>query len=334
MKARTSIILFAAALMLAACQTPVEQSYSADPVENVEALWEIIDTKYCYIGDKGIDWDAIRTEYIAKAAQLKRGDQFALFDLCAAMLDSLRDGHVNLYSPFDRSASTRWYEPYPSNFSTSLQRQYLQGGRMAGSLQYNLIDDGRVGYVYYSSFSNDISVANLAWVFRTFADCRGLIIDVRQNGGGSISNSFMLSSPFFSEDITIAYMRHKTGPGHNDFSDPTALKTDASLFSGKWNKPVVVLSNRMTYSAANLFVNIMRYAPNATIVGGKSGGGGGLPMSYEMPIGWLVRFSSVRMYDREMKDIEQGIEPDVAVTLTGPDKDDIIEAAIDIINGQ
>ena len=56
-----------------------------------------------------------------------------------------------------------------------------------------------------------------------------------------------------------------------------------------------------------------------------------MPLSYEMPCGWMVRFSSVRMYDADQKDIEQGIEPDVAVEMKSQDKDDIIEKAIEII---
>lgn len=55
-------------------------------------------------------------------------------------------------------------------------------------------------------------------------------------------------------------------------------------------------------------------------------------MSYELPCGWLVRFSSVRMYDADKNDIEQGIEPDVEVNITSTDKDDIIEKAIELIN--
>jgi C-terminal processing protease CtpA/Prc len=55
-------------------------------------------------------------------------------------------------------------------------------------------------------------------------------------------------------------------------------------------------------------------------------------MSYELPCGWTVRFSSVRMYDADKNDIEQGIEPDVKVDLTSPDKDDLIETAISLIH--
>ena len=57
-------------------------------------------------------------------------------------------------------------------------------------------------------------------------------------------------------------------------------------------------------------------------------------MSYELPCGWMVRFSSIRMYDLDKNDIEEGIEPDVLVTLQSENKDDIIEKAIELINAK
>ena len=115
-------------------------TYSTDPVTNIEGLWRIIDTRYCYIEDKGIDWDAIREEYVAKAALVKKDDQVALFDLCAAMLDSLRDGHVNLYAPFDRSANAAWLDTFPADFDARLQALYLKNYRVAGGLYYSTIE--------------------------------------------------------------------------------------------------------------------------------------------------------------------------------------------------
>jgi C-terminal processing protease CtpA/Prc len=112
------------------------------------------------------------------------------------------------------------------------------------------------------------------------------------------------------------------------------MHLDASLVRSKWGRPVVILCNRRSYSATNLFVSMMRYAEKATIIGGVSGGGGGMPMSYEMPCGWMVRFSSVRMFDRDKKDIESGIMPDILVTQQSKDKDDLIEKAIEVINKQ
>ncbi len=327
--------LLAATILLISCRDKEEMSFSMDPVENIEALWQIIDTKYCYIDDKGIDWQAIHDEYVNKAAMLKKGDHIELFDLCASMLDSLRDGHVNLYSDFDRSYNTAWYDSFPSNFDTDLQKLYLHDYRIAGGLYYCTIDNGQIGYIYYPSFSNNFGTRNLNWIFSAFKDCKGLIIDVRNNGGGEITNAYHLAAPFFTSDQTIGYWHHKTGAEHSAFSSLEPMTLDASWAANcRWNKPVIVLCNRRSYSATNFFVSMMRYADNSIIVGGVSGGGGGMPMSYEIPCGWMVRFSSVRMYDREKNDIEQGIEPDVLVTMHSTDKDDIIEKAIELTNNE
>ena len=319
-------------LALTACHSSEEMSYSSDPVTNIEALWQIIDTKYCYVEQKNVDWNEVHDIYIAKAKLLPENDLVELFDLCAEMLNLLEDGHVNLYAPFDRSYSTAWYDTFPANFNSALQQKYLHDYRIAGSLYYCTVDNDSIGYIYYSSFSNSISAGNISWVFKAFKDCKGLIIDVRNNGGGNLTNAYFLASPFFSENRTVGYWQHKNGPGHNDFSPLEELKIDISLCAYKWNRPVVVLTNRRCYSATNSFINCMRYADHAILVGGTSGGGGGMPMSYELPCGWTVRFSSVRMYDADKNDIEQGIEPDVKVDLTSPDKDDLIETAISLIH--
>lgn len=328
----TILYCLIAGSLFTGCRSREEMAFSMDPVKNIEALWQIIDTKYCYVEEKGINWQAIHDEYIVKAALLKKNNQVALFDLCAGMLDSLRDGHVNLYSAFDLSYNTAWYDTFPANYDAKLQALYLHDYRIAGSLYYCAIDSGHIGYLYYSSFSNSFGAANLAWVFKAFADCKGLIIDVRNNGGGSIENAYLLAAPFFTENQTIGYWQHKTGTGHTDFSTLEPMTLDASLSHYKWDKPVVVLCNRHSYSATNLFVSMMRYADHSTIVGGISGGGGGMPMSYELPCGWMVRFSSVRMYDKTKRDIEAGIAPDILVTMQSTYKDDIIEKAIEVIH--
>lgn len=327
------ILIVLAGFLLTACRAKDEMHFSMDPTENIEALWQIIDTRYCFVDAKGINWSAIHDEYVEKAAWIQQNDQMALFDLCAGMLDSLHDGHVNLYSSFDRSFNTAWYDSFPSNYNADLQALYLRDYRIAGGLYYCTIDSGNIGYVYYPSFSNSVASSNIYWILVTFKDCKGLIIDVRNNGGGEITNAYHLAAPFFEDNQTIGYWHHKTGPGHNEFSPMEPMELDASWAGNyKWFRPVMVLCNRHTYSAANLFVSMMRYAPQATIIGGISGGGGGMPMSYEIPSGWMVRFSSVRMYDREKKDIEEGVSPDVLVTMTSTDKDDIIEKAIELIN--
>ena len=303
------------------------------PLENFEALWKIIDEKYCYLEEKNIDWDSVYTVYhpLFDTMQIvEYADNLKMFDLMEEMVNTLEDGHVNIYSAFDISVCSSWYEGYPQNFDLEiLTKYYLKDYRRAGGLNYCRIDNDSIGYVYYSSFSNGFSLMNWIVVLNYFADCKGIVLDVRNNGGGSMENAYKLAVPFFSRDTVVGYWQHKSGTRHNDFSEIEPMQLEDS--KGYWRRPVVVLCNRHSYSAANFFVSVMRYADNCLILGGKSGGGGGMPMSYELPNGWLVRFSSIKMYDRDMQSIEDGVRPHLLVNQHSEDKDDLIEEAMDLI---
>ena len=304
---------------------------------NMQALWQLIDERYCFLDEKGIDWERIGRQYLAAADTVSEGDERALFGLMASMLDSLRDGHVNLYSPFDVSRNKAWYEGYPDNYDDEIvySDRYLGDDyHLAGGLQYRHIDDS-VGLIRYPSFQTAFGLSNMNYVLHHFIDCKGIILDVRDNGGGFLDYSYRLAATFFDEAVCVGYIRHKTGAGHADFSPEEQMTVDPSQAGTRWLRPVVVLCNRNTYSTANHFVNAMRYAPNCLIIGCRTGGGGGLPMSYELPNGWIVRFSAVPMTDRDRQSIEDGIEPHLRVDYTDAavalGEDRLIETARQII---
>ena len=328
-----SWLLVIGLLLLYGCTHPFD-NYQNTPSDNFEALWQIIDEKYCLFEDKQVDWDSIYKVYQPQFDTMEIEafeDQYRMFDLMEEMLNTLEDGHVNLYSSFDVSVCPSWYEGYPENFNSEiLTKYYLKDYRRAGGLNYCKIDGDSIGYVYYGSFSDGFSLTNWLAVFNYFADCQGIVLDVRNNGGGSMDNAYQLAAPFFTQDTVVGYWQHKSGVGHKEFSDKEPMRMEGS--KGIWRRPVIVLCNRRSYSAANFFVSIMRYANNSLILGGISGGGGGMPMSYELPNGWLVRFSSVKMYDRDSVSIEPGISPHLLVNQQSENKDNLIEEAIDWIH--
>ena len=325
--------LWVAIMLLGSC-THRFADVDTSPAANFEALWKIIDEKYCLFDDKTANWDSVYSAYHQRFDTMKivkYKDYYRLFDGLEEMLNELEDGHVNLYSPFDISVCSKWYEGYPQNFDSEiLSKYYLKDYRRANGLNYSRIDGDSIGYVYYGSFSDGFSLTNWLAVLNYFAKCRGIVLDVRNNGGGSMENAYRLAAPFFTKDTVVGYWQHKSGPGHEEFSEYEPMIMNESM--GIWRRPVVVLCNRRSYSAANFFVSIMRYADNCLILGGKSGGGGGMPMSYELPNGWMVRFSSVKMYDRDMQSIEGGVRPHLLVNQHSEDKDDLIEEAVNLIN--
>ncbi len=324
------LVYLVSLVLLASCVDEVEHDNT--PTGNFEALWEIMDEHYCFFSYKQIDWQAVYNKYKVRVSDKMSENQ--LFEVCCDMLSELRDGHVNLSYSMDYGRYWAWQEGYPKNFSDTLERRYLGTDyKIASSLRYRVLDDN-IGYVRYDSFQKAIGEGNLDDVLVYLALCRGLIIDIRNNGGGDLTTAEMLAGRFVHEKTLVGYMQHKTGTGHNDFSDlePQYLEPSSNF---RWHKPVCVLTNRSVYSAANSFTVMMRALPNITIVGDHTGGGSGMPMSNSLPNGWSVRYSACPMYDKDKQQTEFGISPDVSVALsdesTAKGIDDIIEAARKII---
>ena len=158
-------------------------------------------------------------------------------------------------------------------------------------MKYKRLADDQIGYVYYGSFSSGVGENNLDYMFAHFKECKGLIFDVRDNGGGSMLYSDRIASRFLEERILTGYTQYKKGNGHNDFTQPNPVYLSPSDRT-RWLRPVIVLTNRHSYSATNDFVNVMRLLPQVTVMGDRTGGGSGLPFSSELPNGWSVRFSA------------------------------------------
>lgn len=326
------LFLFTATAVMCLPSCVDENEYADNPRGNFEALWRIMDEHYCFFeykaGETGLDWDEVHNRYARQIDDSMTEGQ--LFEVLGNMLGELRDGHVNMYSSWDVARNWTWKENFPSNISDTLINRYLGTDyKIASALKYRVLDDN-IGYIRCESFNQNIGSGNIDEALLYLAPCNGLIIDVRDNGGGLITTAEKLAARFTDKEILTGYMQHKNGKGHNDFS---ALKEQRLKPADgiRWHKPVAVLTNRAVYSAANEFVKYMRCCPDVHTVGDRTGGGAGMPYSSELPIGWSIRFSACPMYDRKKKSTEFGIDPDYKVSLSQDDllrgEDTIIEYA-------
>ena len=292
------------AILLTSCIT--EDVPDNTPKGNFEALWNIIDTQYCFLDYKheeyGLDWDEVYRRYQNRLTDDMTKKE--LFQVLSEMLEELRDGHVNLVASHETSQYREWYDNYPANFVDTIQRIYLgKDYAIAAGMKYTILEDN-IGYLYYGSFSAGVGESNLDEI---------------------------LAARFTNEKRLTGYICYKQGPGHNDFSSPEPVYVEPATDRVRWQKPVAVLTNRRAYSSTNDFVGKMKEMPKAVIIGDKTGGGSGLPFSSELPNGWSVRFSASPMYDPDMKHLEFGIDPDIKVDMTSEDMskgiDTIIETA-------
>ena len=333
---RIIFLLILLPLLLASCIR--EEEINNTPRGNFEALWKIIDEQYCFLDYKQIDWDEVYHEYSPLVTDNMSSE--GLFEVLSQMLYTLKDGHVNLASAHNVSYYDAWYQDYPRNFDEELVEDVYLGKastdyRTSAGLKYKILDDN-IGYIRYESFANAVGEGNLDEVLNYLAVCNGLIIDVRNNGGGTLTYSNRIAARFTNTTVRTGYICHKTGTGHSDFSEPYPIDLEPSD-GVRWQKPAVVLTNRRAYSATNDFVNQLSCLPLVTIMGDRTGGGSGMPFTSELPNGWSIRFSASPHFNADMEQTEMGIDPDIHVDMTMEDlmrgKDTIIERARAYLNG-
>ena len=318
------------AIGLSACESLFFEPESSDnPFDIFDEAWTFADQEYSFFEFKEIDWDQVYNAYRPQISD-NMSDE-ALFDVLADMLFELRDGHVNLRAPFDRSRNWEWYLNSPENFSYALlERNYFKAEeRFVGP--FTVMDFGDVGYMYYGSFSSPVEDRDIDYVIDLFEDKKGIVIDVRNNGGGSLGNVFRIASRFSDVDQEAGLTRYKEGPGHNEFGDVflIEIKKDGPK---QFTKPVVILTNRKCYSATNYFTMMMGALEHVTTVGDTTGGGGGAPSYTELANGWQLRVSASQLFTLDQFNVEDGIPPDIRIDLRQDDEnrgfDTMLERAL------
>ena len=146
----TAMLTAIAVATLSSCHDAPD--YTDNATGNFDALWNILDSHYCFFEEKDIDWEAVGRKYRAEINP--ETNYIELFDICSRMLDELKDGHVNLSSSFNTSYYRRWWSDYPQDFNFRTLQQYYLGFdyQTTSGIIYKKLSD-KVGYMYYPSFS-------------------------------------------------------------------------------------------------------------------------------------------------------------------------------------
>ncbi|WP_162141581.1 S41 family peptidase [Lunatimonas lonarensis] len=310
----------------------LQEDPDTSPEVVFDHLWTDLRDRYAFFDHKGIDWEELYGTFRPKISPEMGGED--LFDVLGEMLYELRDGHVNLTSGFNRSRNWDWYQQFPSNYNENVVvLSYLgKDHHRNGPLYQQFLGD--VLFITYRSFAQDITEADLDGVMVRAANARGIILDIRSNGGGNLGNAYRLAACFTDSRIKFAEQRWKNGPGAQDFTPWSPMEVTPRK-GPKYSGNVLVLTNRRSYSASTFFAQMMRSLPNVHLIGDQTGGGGGTPAFGELPNGWIYRFSATQTIDLEGKQLEDGVSVDREVRLRRTDenmgKDTIIEEALRIL---
>lgn len=313
---------------------------ASTPENNFEMFWTEFDRYYPFFVYKQIDWDSLHRVYRPQVTSRTTGDQ--LFGVLYAMVDTLQDGHIWISTPYGTYyGRRRTAEPAPTDYSHEvIEQSYLVYGwtRTGG----NRITYGRlradIGYAHISHWGGDGWASDIDDVLETFRGLKGLVVDVRNNPGGSTDNALSVASRFADERRLYGYVQYRSGPRHTDFTDliPAYVEPGGRW---RWTKPATVLTNGRVASASEEFVLAMRVFSHVTVIGGTTAGSSGNPIGRELPNGWVYRVPRWIAYTPEHKMYEGiGLFPDIPVRMSSEDrrrgKDTMIETALQVLSSK
>ncbi|MBA2664533.1 MAG: S41 family peptidase [Bradymonadaceae bacterium] len=312
-----------------------------DPETNFEIFWQTFDRHYSHFELKNIDWHGVYAHYRPLVGPQTSDDE--LFTIFSEMISTLNDGHVYLATSTGRFYSDGYSRGAARNFNREhVRTTYLtEADRVVG--EGNIIYGWaapEIGYIRIASLSGGAGYGQdvRGWItdmdipLRRFASAQGIIIDLRNNSGGRAFNSQYLAGRFATDRRPFIVTSSRNGPGYGDFSAENhwfVEPTGASQFTG----PVVVLTNRFSFSAAEWMTLALRQYPHVTHMGTNSGGGLSMFLPRELPNGWTftVSVQDTRCIDGYSYEIV-GVEPDVHVEIADQDakreRDTIMDTAI------
>ena len=209
-------------------------------------------------------------------------------------------------------------QPQPLNFNMSRREIKLESVTSQG------LDFGR-GYLAINSFSNhtlhEVALQIAAMQNHFGHPLKGLIIDLRDNPGGTLTSAVAVSDLFLQSGTIV------TTKGRYNEANKAFYAKHGDILKGA---PIVVLINENSASAAEILAAALKDNNRAKVVGSQSFGKGSVQSLIPLGDGsTALKLTTAKYFTPLGKSIEGvGITPDVAInqtTLSQSDKAVIIE---------
>src|SRR3712207_3723075 len=180
-------------------------------------------------------------------------------------------------------------EPIRSRFTRRIVR--------VPAVPFSMMVDSRVGYVPLQTFNE-----NAAGEVREAVEqlrrqgARGLILDLRENGGGIVDQSLAGTSLFLREGQEIVRVRGR------DTRDEVARSEDAPV---EPNLPLVVLTDESSASASEIVAGALQDHDRALVVGQTTFGKGLVQSVFPLEGGYALKLTTAKWYTPSGRSIQK-----------------------------
>ncbi len=301
------------------------------PVRNREAIARLrkaIDGNYAYRDRLKLDWENLFAQYAPAMEAAGTSNQFAR--AAAKLLREAQDAHVYVRVG-ERTIGTHVNAKAPNFNMKTIRHVMAEWQEHPGGVVSGKLGNG-IGYLMIPEWSEPV-VKGLDEAFAAVKDSKGLIVDVRMNGGGSEDLAMKFAGRFVEEPKVYSRNRNRQD---GQWQGPFDRVIQPREENGRYRAPVAVLIGPKVASSCESFVLMMRQAPRCKLVGDVTKGSSGNPRPNDLGNGVTVFLSS---WEDQLPDgtlLEgRGVTPDVIVNTTPASfrqRDSVLDAAVDSLS--
>lgn len=252
----------------------------------------------------------------AYSANIKQGDYVIKVDGIPYLGEQLQEAINNIRGP-EGTSVVLTIERDGTQFDVTIVRANIN----IQQLDYGMIGDD-IGYIDIISFDEDISKDfENAYNDLLKKGIKGLIIDVRNNPGGVLSEVVNIADMLVPEGI-IVYTVDKNDKRTNYESDSRHIKI-----------PLVVLTNGSSASASEILAGAVKDHGVGIIVGTTTYGKGVVQQTFGIKTGGTIKLTTSEFFTPNGHAIDgKGVTPDVVVEIINPTADDLqLNKAVEIL---
>ncbi|MBI4854162.1 MAG: PDZ domain-containing protein [Acidobacteria bacterium] len=199
-----------------------------------------------------------------------------------------------------------------TTFETTLVRKIVSNAPKVTSQSFS----SGFGYINFNFFRSPAEKLIKQELIK-LRNTQGLIIDLRNNGGGFLGEGAEIASYFLSSTISLAKISARSSSKLSAIGLPEEIRV-GSFESQVYNKPIVILINAATASTSEVFSQGLQESGRAKIIGSQSCGCVlGVLEHKEVKGGGELSISEIGFVSPKGYRLEgNGVVPDKSITLT------------------
>lgn len=286
-------------LLYLASTSAAEEPRQVDLQSRLAFCWTLLHDNSIY-ADRLPDWEACQMEFGSPRTFV---DEQSADEAAAKLFRTVHDQ----YTYFRNRERT-------DSFNNELEQQ--------GVVSYSMKSNGEA-YIKLRTFASRHAAEELRDTLMTLQSARRYVLDLRGNSGGLVQEAFQIYAMFVDEGVFCSFKGRMLGEDYSETLSvtrtrlkqctqglPTLHKRIPNLTA---HKPLVILVDHDTRSAAELVAGALHDCGRARIVGTRTFGKGVVQDSWSLGDGSSVRITTGRSYLPKSGCIDGiGLQPDVA----------------------